>query len=156
MRVSVSQQRLFLERGGWILKAYPVSTSKFGVGNRQGSERTPLGRHEVAEKIGGQADNLAIFRDRRDTGQRAQVNLKSAASDSDFITTRILWLRGLEPGHNQGGDVDSYDRMIYIHGTADEGLIGTPASHGCIRMKNADVMDLFGRVETGTSVIIEP
>jgi hypothetical protein len=156
IRVSVSRQTLtFLERNKPV-KTYPVSTSKYGVGNKQLSNRTPLGRHQVAKKIGAGVPELTVFKNRVAAGRLNHVNLTHEPVRQDLITSRILWLRGLEPGVNSGKRVDSFHRFIYIHGTADEGLIGTPASHGCIRMKNRDVIELFDRVEEGTPVLIDP
>ena len=156
LRISVAGQVLRIERSGVIVKQYPVSTSKYGVGNQEGSLRTPLGCHVISQKIGAGAAPLTIFRDRVNTGKFATVNMKVPFSGDDLITTRVLRLGGLEPGRNQGGSVDSYRRLIYIHGSPDEGLIGRPASHGCVRMKNTDVMDLFSRVWIGTIVCIDP
>ena len=148
--VDVSEQKLYLLEGGKILKTYPVSTSKFGVGNRQNSGKTPLGWHRVAKKIGAGAALNTIFRNRINTGKF----FISAASGDDLVTTRILWLEGMEPGVNKGKRIDSFKRLIYIHGTAEENLIGTPASHGCIRMKNKDVVELFDKLQEKSSVLI--
>lgn len=155
LRVSVSKQQLSVIEGGKILKVYPVSTSKYGVGNKQLSNKTPLGRHAIAKKIGAGTPMLTVFKNRTAAGRLNRVNLTREPVKQDLITTRILWLKGLELGVNSGKRVDSFHRFIYIHGTPDEGLIGAPASHGCVRMRNADVMDLFGRVEEGTLVTIE-
>ncbi|HTL69882.1 MAG TPA: L,D-transpeptidase [Candidatus Eisenbacteria bacterium] len=156
LKIFVSEQKLVLLRDGRAVKEYPVSTSKFGTGNRQLSQKTPTGRHTIARKIGAGSPAMTVFRNRVRTAETAKVNRSRRPSGDDLITTRILWLRGLEPGVNSGKRVDSFHRLIYIHGTPDEGLIGTPASHGCIRMKNRDVVDLFDRVEPGTPVEIVP
>ena len=156
IQVSVSGQTLRLFKDGRILHEYPVSTSKYGVGSEAGSDKTPLGKHRIARKIGRGAPLLAIFKSRVDTKKTAELNLSDHPSKEDFVTTRILWLEGLEPGLNRGGSVDSFARFIYIHATQDEGLIGRPASHGCIRMKNADVKELFDLVGVATPVEILP
>jgi lipoprotein-anchoring transpeptidase ErfK/SrfK len=155
LRVSVSRQQLFVVSAGKVLKTYPISTSKYGTGNKQLSNKTPLGRHAVAKKIGAGMPPLTVFKNRVAVGRLNRVDLTREPVKQDLVTSRILWLKGLEPGINSGKRVDSFHRFIYIHGTPDEGLIGTPASHGCVRMKNADVMDLFDRVEEGTPVTIE-
>jgi hypothetical protein len=154
--VFVSRQELVASRAGKPLKSYTVSTSRFGIGNLLDSNQTPLGRHRIARKIGAGAAPNTIFRNRINTGAVSEINRSAAAIADDRITSRILWLEGLEPGVNRGGRVDSYRRQIYIHGTADEGLIGRPASHGCIRMRNTDVIQLFDWAEVGTTVTIHP
>ena len=156
VKVVVSEQALYLYKGGEIVKTYPVSTSKYGTGNRLGSGKTPLGTHKVERKIGAEAPLYTIFRNRVNTKQLVAPNFSPRPSGKDFVTTRILWLRGLEPGVNKGGRIDSFRRCIYIHGTPDEGLIGSPASHGCIRMKNKDVAELFDAVPVGALVEILP
>ncbi len=155
LRVSVSKQQLSVIKDGKILKVYPVSTSKYGVGNKQLSNKTPLGRHAIAKKVGAGMPVLTVFKNRVAVGRLNRVNLTREPVKQDLVTTRILWLKGLESGVNSGKRVDSFHRFIYIHGTPDEGLIGTPASHGCVRMKNHDVMELFDRVDVGTPVLIE-
>jgi lipoprotein-anchoring transpeptidase ErfK/SrfK len=154
--VDISEQRLYLYEGeeaikDKLIKSYPVSTSKYGIGSQSGSNKTPLGRHRIQNKIGDGAPEGMIFKARRNTGIIAEINGKDR---SDFVTTRIMWLKGLEPGKNRGWRIDSYKRYIYIHGTAEEDKIGQPASHGCIRMYNSDVIDLFDRVKQGTEVNI--
>ncbi len=150
--VSVQDQWLELQRGGVLERGWPVSTSKYGVGSQSGSNKTPLGRHRISEVFGAGAPLGTIFISRINTGRIADVT--ALDTDSDRVTTRVLWLEGLDPGRNQGAGVDSKQRHIYIHGTPEEGLIGRPASHGCIRMKNADVAELFELVGVGTSVTI--
>ncbi len=154
LKISVPDQKLYLIKNDKIVKTYPVSTSKYGIGNREGSFQTPLGRHRVARKIGAGAPLGTIFKERRPTGKIIAPNPTRTPVEGDYVTTRILWLEGMEPGKNRGGEVDSFRRCIYIHGTPDEGLIGTPASHGCIRMKNRDAVDLFERVPFGARVDI--
>jgi len=144
IHISVARQRLTLKRGRAVERIFPISTSKFGLGTREGSFQTPTGRFRIAEKIGADAPIGTAF--------RARVPFQPTPSDltsADLVMTRILWLDGLEPGN-----ANTYDRYIYIHGTNHEDQIGRPASHGCVRMKNADVAELFRRVAVGTPVII--
>lgn len=153
--VDVRSQRLYLFESGELVGHFPVSTAERGVGNREGSLQTPLGLHRVDEKIGAEAPRGMIFRGRQPTGELAEIlEGPDERAARDDVTTRILWLQGLEPGVNQGGDVDSKQRYIYIHGTPEEGRIGRPASHGCVRMTNADVITLFDRVQEGALVDI--
>ncbi len=153
--VDISEQTLSWFEAGKLKRRYPVSTSKYGVGSRAGSNRTPLGMHYVRRKIGAGAPAGTIFRGRVDTGRVARIETRPLATGDDFVTSRILWLKGLDPGRNRGDGVDSYARYIYIHGTHEEGLIGRPASHGCIRMRNADVIELFDGVPPRTLVWIQ-
>lgn len=154
VRVRIAAQRLELLSGSDVVRTYPVSTAANGVGSRVGSQRTPLGRHRVHSKYGAGAPLGTIFESRRPTGRIAAIHTAPLDLPEDVITTRILWLEGLEPGSNRGPGVDSHARYIYIHGTNEEGLIGRPASHGCIRMRNADVIELFDLVAAGTPVEI--
>lgn len=144
IRVSVPDQRLELLAGDHVVASWPVSTSKFGLGTEPGSFRTPTGRFEVCEMIGDGASEWTDFKGRKPTGA-----LVTPDGAEDAILTRILWLHGLEP-HN----ANTRDRYIYIHGTNQESLIGAPASHGCVRMRNADIVALFARVRPGTPVEI--
>ncbi|MEW6133453.1 MAG: L,D-transpeptidase [Pseudomonadota bacterium] len=137
-----------------LIREYPVSTAKNGLGERSGSFCTPRGRHRIAEKIGDGQPMFSVFRTRVPTGEIWSPQLSSSEPGRDWILSRILWLEGLEEGKNKGGTVDTHARYIYIHGTDEEHLIGSPASHGCIRMKNADIIDLFKMVEEGTEVRI--
>lgn len=143
MLISVRDQRMLLVRDDKPVKAYAVSTSKFGLGSQNGSNRTPLGRMEVARKIGGGYPKGMVFKSRRPTGEV----LKPNAPGRDPIVGRILWLNGKE-GHNR----NTYRRCIYIHGTPEEWRLGTPASYGCIRMSMRDVSDLYNRVGEGAEV----
>lgn len=152
--VSVSAQQLYVYEHGRRLASYPISTSRYGVGSELGSEKTPLGLHRVRRKIGADAPIGRIFKSREDTGEQAQIVREPVVTGQDYVTTRILWLDGLEPGRNQGGTVDSYSRYIYIHGTHEEGLIGQPASHGCVRMRNGDVVALFDELPLNALVLI--
>ena len=145
LHVSVRDQTLEVRDGSnQVVRRYPVSTSAFGLGSEPGSLRTPLGRFRVAEKIGGGAPTGAVFKSRVHTGE---IGLDSA--DADLVLTRILWLDGLEP-HN----ANTRQRYIYVHGTNHEIRVGQPASHGCIRLRNADVIDLFDRVQIGTELCV--
>ncbi len=142
--ISISDQMLVVRRGDETLRSYPVSTSRFGLGTEEGSMKTPTGRFRIAEKIGGDAPSGTIFQSR--------VPLKPGdpfPPTEDLVMSRILWLDGLEE-HN----VNTRERFIYIHGTKHEDKIGNPASHGCIRMRNADVIDLFDLVDEDTPVVI--
>lgn len=152
--VDVAAQRLTVYRDGETERDYPCSTSRYGIGCREGSNRTPVGLHMVAEKYGDGVPLGGVFRSRVYTGETVRPDRSKTPSGQDCITTRILRLRGMQPGINQGGNRDSYRRYIYIHGTPEEGLIGTPSSHGCIRMTNADVLDLYERIPVGTVVEI--
>jgi hypothetical protein len=152
--ITISEQCCFLfetpagERAR-LLKTYRCSTSRFGIGQQAGSNCTPLGLHRVAEKIGGGWPVGSVFKGRRFVGYTWQ-GLPLAP-----ITTRILWLEGLEPGFNRGAQVDSHSRYIYIHGTGDEPTLGRPASHGCIHLAADDLIRLFNLVPEGTLVWIE-
>ncbi len=153
--VSSSEQRLFLIQDNKVIESHRISTATAGLGNLSGSNKTPLGVHQVSEKFGKGAKTGTIFKARMNTHRVAKIlrnpNEKSA---SDNVTSRILWLSGLEKGINKGGKVDSKARFIYIHGTDEEGRLGKPASHGCIRMTNQAVIELFDRVPVGTIVDI--
>ena len=141
--VSVPEQTLAVINDGVVTARYPVSTSKFGLGDRAGTYATPLGTMAVASKIGANAPLGAVFKNRRMTGEV----LKPNAPGRDPIVTRILWLRGLEKTN-----AHAYGRNIYIHGTPEERFIGRPASFGCIRMRSADVAQLFNVVPVGTRI----
>ncbi len=152
--VAVRQQKLFHIADSQVVRAYDISTAAEGVGNQWGSNKTPPGLHMIRERIGEGVPEGGVFKARRYTGDTAEVLKEPAHSREDLVTSRILWLDGLEEGVNKGGDQDSYRRYIYIHGTPEEGLIGRPVSHGCVRMRNADVIDLFQKVSEGTPVVI--
>jgi len=157
LRITVSfpEQRLRLVNGDAILLDVPVSTAGNGPGERMGSECTPRGRHVVRAKIGDGAPPGRVFVGRRATGELFHPRLRAQYPDRDWILTRILWLSGLEPGRNRLGNVDTMRRFIYIHGCPDDVVLGTPGSHGCIRMRNSDVVELFRRVPVGTPVLLE-
>lgn len=152
--VSVSDQRLFLYERGKRKKDYPVSTSRFGVGNRDGSYRTPLGLHRVIDKFGENVPTGTIFKARKPTNRIARIYKSKITLPYDLVTTRILRLEGLEPGINKGLGIDTYQRFIYIHGTHEEGMIGLPASIGCVRMTNEDVIDLYDEMPKNSLVLI--
>ncbi|WP_083250799.1 L,D-transpeptidase [Acidihalobacter aeolianus] len=155
--VDVRQQRLYLLDHGHVQLTYRVSTSQWGIGNREGSNRTPVGVFRIAQKFGEGAPAGTIFKSRRDTGKLARIITNPEnRSERDLVTSRVMWLTGLQPGFNEGGDVDTHSRYIYIHGTPEEGRIGIPSSHGCVRMMNKDVIELFSQVPVGTLVYIAP
>ena len=154
--VKISEQKLYLMNGNEVSKTYTVSTSRYGIGNRIKSYKTPLGMHRIAEKIGEGAPLGAIFDGkRRYTGKTSTIYTDDTRPSENYELTRIIWLEGMEHGINKGKGIDSYKRLIYIHGTAEEGLIGTPASIGCVRMKNSDVVELFNLVSIGMIVEIK-
>jgi lipoprotein-anchoring transpeptidase ErfK/SrfK len=145
--VSVRDQKLMLVQSGFAIATYPVSTSKYGLGDRWGSLATPLGAFLVAQKIGDHAPLGAVFHNRRWTGEILTPNVPGR----DPIITRIIWLRGLE-----AGNAHAFSRCIYIHGTPQEKIIGRPASYGCVRMKSNDVTALYERLPIGALVQIVP
>ena len=153
--VSIGEQRLRLVDGDAVLMDVPVSTAANGPGERMGSERTPRGRHVVRAKIGDGVPRGGVFVGRRPTGEIFHPRMRERFPGRDWILTRILWLSGCEPGRNRLGDVDTMRRFIYIHGCPDDIELGTPGSHGCVRMSNVDVVALFERVPVGTPVLIE-
>jgi lipoprotein-anchoring transpeptidase ErfK/SrfK len=143
--ISTRDQKLALLERGTLLAAYPVSTSKFGLGDRPGSKSTPLGQLQIAEKIGDNAPPGTVFKDRRRTGEVVLAN----SPGRDPIVTRILWLRGLE-----AQNANAFARDIYIHGTPEEWRIGSPASYGCIRMRSRDIIQFYNIVGVGAAVTI--
>ena len=152
--VDISQQRLYLKQNDDLIKSYPISSSKYGEGSTENSNMTPLGLHVIKEKIGTDVPINTLFISRINTKRTVNIENSRNKTKDDHITSRILWLDGLEEGKNRGKGVDSYSRYIYIHGTHEEGLIGEKASHGCIRMLNNDVIDLYNYVNIGTKVYI--
>jgi len=152
--VGVKRQKMYVIKNGSLVKTYCVSTSKNGAGSERGSEMTPVGLHRIHGKFGKDVPKGGIMVSRKFYGNIATIDTSKVSNGNDDITSRVLTLEGLEEGVNRGGKIDSYDRNIYIHGTAEEGLIGQPASHGCVRMTNNDVMELFDIVEPGMYVII--
>ena len=152
--VDIASQQLFHIKKGTVIKVYSISSSFYGTGSEANSFKTPLGKHEIYKKIGKDLPENAILKGRVWNGAIASIVSEPIDTDFDHVTSRILWLDGLEKGRNRGGSVDSKSRYIYIHGTAEEGLIGQPASLGCIRMLNDDVIEIFNKVRVGTQVLI--
>jgi len=154
IQVDIAAQTLALEGGGHTLWHRSVATARNGPGERNGSQCTPRGWHRVRAKIGAGCPVGTVFVGRRPTGELYSPALREQFPRRDWILTRILWLSGLEPGHNRFGEVDTMRRYIYIHGCPDEDPMGVPSSHGCIKMRNRDIIELFERVPVGTRVII--
>ena len=151
--INIDEQKL-IYKSKFRTYTYSISSSVNGLGNKKDSYKTPFGKHIISEKIGEDLPLGAVFKGRKWTKEVMRPIKKEIDIPEDVITSRILWLDGLEEGINKGGNVDSKERFIYIHGTAEEGLIGKPASIGCIRMKNKDVIKLFNRVKENTKVLI--
>jgi lipoprotein-anchoring transpeptidase ErfK/SrfK len=152
--VDLKRQQMQLLSDGEVFRTYSVSTALNGPGEMQGSECTPRGQHRIRIKIGAGCPESAVFVGRRFTGEIYTPELGSQYPERDWVLTRILWLTGLEPSRNRGGKVDSLRRYIYIHGCPDSEPMGEPRSHGCIRMRNRELMELFDLVEAGTLVEI--
>lgn len=155
IHISINEQKLRLLQDDNILREYAVSTARNGPGEFTGSQCTPRGRHVIRAKIGTGCAENTVFVGRRPTGEVYDETLAAQFPNRDWILTRILWLCGTEPGRNRLGQVDSQRRFIYIHGCPDTEPMGVALSHGCIRMGNKDVMELFDLVVQGTSVLIE-
>lgn len=155
IRVSLAEQALELLDDGVVQRRYAVSTALNGPGECNGSGCTPRGWHAIHAKIGADAAVDTVFVGRAPTGEIYSADLAQQQPERDWILTRILWLGGLEPGVNQGGEVDTLDRYIYLHGCPDSVPMGVPGSHGCVRLRNADVIELFERVDAGTQVWIQ-
>ena len=153
--VSIARQSLRLRQGGVDRMVFDVSTASRGAGCRNGSFCTPLGLHRIRLKIGAGCAPGTVFVGRRPTGEVLTPALRERFPERDWILTRVLWLDGLEAGVNRGGDVDTLRRLVYIHGTADEARIGQPTSHGCIRMRSDDIVQLFDAVTNGTLVDLQ-
>ena len=149
---SIEKQTLFVCEKDVVIERYDASTSRFGNGIRENSFKTPFGVHRIREKIGSGAPAGRIFKARKDTG----IDWDHESIEDNLILTRILRLEGLEEGINKGAGVDSYERFIYIHGTNREDLVGTPLSHGCLALRNQDILRLFEVVREGTIVYIDP
>jgi lipoprotein-anchoring transpeptidase ErfK/SrfK len=152
--IDINKQKLTVFAGSEILASYPISTAKNGLGEKNGSECTPTGLHQVRAKIGASAAENSVFIGRRPTGEVYSPELRAQYPERDWILTRILWLSGLETGKNRGGEVDTMRRYIYIHGCPDEDSFASPSSHGCVKMRNKDIIDLYDRVAAGTHVFI--
>lgn len=153
--IDADKQRLGLYEGNRVLQQWPVSTARNGLGERRGSECTPRGEHRIRIKIGEGCAPNTVFVGRRPTGEIYSEALAREYPGRDWILSRILWLTGCLTGFNRGGDCDSLQRYIYIHGCPDTEPMGMPLSHGCIRMRNADVITLFDQVSAGCRVLIE-
>ena len=154
IRIDLAAQTLELLQEGDVLRCYPVSTGRNGPGEQQNSGCTPRGLHRVRVCIGAGSREGAVFVGRRPTGEVYDAELARRYPGRDWVLTRILWLTGLEPGRNRGGRVDTLRRYIYIHGCPDTEPMGIPRSHGCIRMRNAALIELFDLVVPGTRVDI--
>ena len=154
IEISIPEQQLTLTDGGRVLKRYSVSTAKKGPGEKNGSFCTPRGHHIVRAKIGASQPVNTVFVRRRPTGEVWTPELHARHPGRDWMLTRILWLSGCEPGRNRLGDVDTMRRYIYIHGSPDTAEMGKPGSIGCIRIRNADVVELFELVPAYTAVEI--
>lgn len=154
----IKSQQLYLFKRDTMINSYIISTASFGIGNIENSWQTPLGWHIIAQKIGANCALNEIFKQRQPTGVQASIITAPKKAAADLITSRIMWLKGLEQGINCGSYngklIDTYQRYIYIHGTNEEGLLGRPASLGCIRMKNTQVVELFALVSVQTPLCI--
>lgn len=151
--ISIARQELELHAGG-ILK-FTISSAEKGLGEAFGSFQTPRGQHVIRARIGAGLPIHSVFVGRRPTGEIYTPELGRSYPNRDWILSRILWLSGREPGRNRLGNVDTMRRYIYIHGSPDEGEFGVARSHGCIRMRNADIVELFDLVKVGTPVLIQ-
>ncbi|AHL76096.1 hypothetical protein CH92_13720 [Stutzerimonas stutzeri] len=154
IHISIADQLLYGFSGDRLCVRLPISTARNGVGERNGSGCTPRGRHQVRARIGEGLPCGAVLRGRRWTGEVWTQELHDRFPGRDWILSRILWLSGCEPGFNRMGAVDTFRRYIYLHGTPDPEPMGEPLSHGCIRLRNADLLDLFPRVAAGCAVQI--
>lgn len=151
--VNIGSHTLQFFRDGEIVKSYPISTSRRPPSNTKGSLGTPRGLHEISERIGAGQPPGMVFKGRVAIGQHFN-ELPNSETETNLITTRILWLNGLEEGVNRGGDVDTHSRYIYIHGTNHEDRLGEALSAGCVLMSNHDVMELYEQVRVGDQVLI--
>ena len=152
--VDINKQQLFLLENRVTIKKYNISTSTRGVGNKSNSLQTPEGLHKIKSKYGQGVPIGGILDHRKFNGEIASINLDTTSTAIDIICTRVIRIIGLEDGVNKGGEVDTYLRKIYLHGTNEEGLIGKESSHGCIRMKNQDIVDLFDRVKKDMLIVM--
>ena len=152
--VDINKQILTLFEDKSVLSSYAISTAKNGVGQQSGSECTPLGKHVIDSKIGDHAEENSVFVGREETGEIFSEELRKTNPERDWILTRILWLSGQEEGKNRAGEVDTKSRYIYIHGCPDGDSFSLPSSHGCVKMRNKDIIELFMNVDAGTHVFI--
>ncbi|MBT6141366.1 L,D-transpeptidase [Methylophilaceae bacterium] len=155
INISVSSQKLSLFQEGELISSYKVSTALKGVGQEKNTNKTPLGNHIIRAMIGRNLPIYAVIKARRFTNQIWTKELDSSSTTVDWILSRVIWLSGKDLGRNRLGNVDTMQRYIYIHGTNEEHLLGTPSSHGCIRMSNEDVIELFDLVSVGDIVEID-
>lgn len=154
VRIEIARQRLVLLEGRRLLGQWPVSTALNGPGEQMDSGCTPRGEHRVRIKIGGGCPVNMVFVGRRPTGEVYSEQLADQHPGRDWILTRIIWLSGTEPGRNRGPGCDTLRRYVYIHGCPDSTALGVPGSHGCVRMRNADLIELFEQIDQGTRVLI--
>ncbi|MBT8131565.1 MAG: L,D-transpeptidase [Gammaproteobacteria bacterium] len=154
LQISLEDQRLYYLSDGELRRVYSVSTARNGPGELRGSECTPVGQHIVRARIGADQPAGTVFIARRPTGEIFESKMLREFPERDWILSRILWLSGKEPGVNRLGDVDTMRRYIYIHGTPDEVPMGEAASHGCVRMRNDDIVELFDMTPVGSEVLI--
>lgn len=155
IEVDLEKQLLKLFHNDTLDREYRIASGKKGIGEQFGSEKTPRGRHKIRAKVGDGAPENAVFVGRRQTGEVYHSAMRAEFPDRDWILTRIMWLSGLEPGFNRLGKVDTMRRYIYIHGCPDEDEMGIPSSHGCIKMRNTEIIELFDIVPAGTEVYIK-
>ncbi len=155
IEINIGKQTLSLFKGSDVIEKYIISTAKNGPGELMDSECTPRGKHIIHEKIGAGCEANTVFVGRELTGELYQSELREQYPGRDWILTRIMWLGGCAAGKNKGGNVDSYDRYIYIHGAPDDVEMGIPSSGGCVRMRNQDIIELFDLIEAETTVIIQ-
>lgn len=155
IEINISNQTLKLFADDRVIKQYSISTAKNGSGEQMDSECTPRGAHIIQDKIGADCTINTVFVGRKPTGELYHPELRKQFPDRDWILTRIMWLGGCEAGSNQGGQVDSYNRYIYIHGSPDDVQMGALGSRGCVRMQNHNIIELFDLVETETAVTIQ-
>ena len=154
--VDDSEQQMYWYRDAELMRTYAISTAAKGLGSRSGSNKTPSGAHRISTKIGSTAKRGAVFDKLQNTGRIAKIYTAPAPGVTALVLTRVLRLDGLEPGKNKGGNVDTFNRAIYFHGTNKEGNLGKRASHGCIRMNNDEIIKLFPQVPVDTLVYIQP
>lgn len=153
--IDTARQKLILHHEGAVYFEVDIGSGINGVGELNGTEKTPRGWHDIVACIGEGCAVNTVFRGRRSTGEIYSTDLSQQYPERDWVLSRILWLRGLEVGRNRLGNVDTQRRYIYLHGCPDEVTLGMPSSHGCIRMRNADIIRLFDRVKPGATVLIK-
>jgi len=154
IHIDLKTHDLLLKQSGEVIFESKIASASKGVGEIYGSEKTPRGWHVIRAKIGAGVAENTVFKGRRATGEMYSESLRAQFPERDWILTRIMWLSGLEPGFNRLGSVDTMRRYIYIHGCPDVDQMAECNSHGCIKMHNADVIDLFNQVDVGTKVLI--